>query len=209
MFGPIVIVIEYSTAVSSWEIHHPLWPKWQRNQTFVAARDPKKLRALCIKQSPSSFLDLNSDPSSDKVVFELPPKEFHEFQNKVKKNEVVILCDLEFRNCLKKIVDYFLPILIIKRIVFLKPIVPEMDFSFYWITTKCANIHLWNSTLIIFYIHINHPFVSNFICTRSTLFSWIVQFRILTFLLKILLIEVKSGFWLWFFKNHPNLEMTV
>ena len=56
IFGPIVIVIEYSTVVSSWEIHHPLWPKWQRNQTFVAARDPKKLRALCIKQSLARFL---------------------------------------------------------------------------------------------------------------------------------------------------------
>ena len=39
----------------------------------------------------ASFLDLNSDPSSDKVVFKLPLKEFHECQNKAKKNEIVIL----------------------------------------------------------------------------------------------------------------------
>ena len=69
--------------------------------------------------------------------------------------------------------------------------VPKMDVSFYWIMTKCAKIHFWNSFLVMFYIHINHPFVSNFICTRLTLFSWIVQSRISTSLLKILIITFK------------------
>ena len=31
----------------------------------------------------ASFLDFNFDPSSDKVVFKLPPKEVHERLNKV------------------------------------------------------------------------------------------------------------------------------
>ena len=94
----------------------------------------------------------------------------------------------------KKIVDYFLPILIIKRIVFLKLIVPKMDFSFYWITTKCANIHLWNSTLIIFYIHINHPFVSNFICTRSTYFHKLFNFEFLLFFWKFFWLKLSLIF---------------